>query len=100
MRRELHGSTMSFVIAELLEIFELPELQGAGAENLEGLKRSAFDIIAWSTVNISLLLYTWVFFNPVKLRMWCLIDLTNQEGSRKILLRSSWYTKISRSRAL
>ena len=48
---------MSFVIAELLEIFELPELRGAGAENLKNLKRSAFDIIAWSTVNLSLFLY-------------------------------------------
>ncbi|KIM43971.1 hypothetical protein M413DRAFT_443041 [Hebeloma cylindrosporum] len=48
MRRELHGITMSFVVAELLEVFQVPELQGAGAETLESLKRCAFDIIAWS----------------------------------------------------
>ena len=99
MRRELHGSTMSFVIAELLEIFEIPDLQRAGAENLESLKQSAFDIVAWSTVNIlSFLLYIWVSFNLIKLRMWFLTELTNQEGSPKISLQSSCYTKISRYR--
>jgi hypothetical protein len=51
MRRELHGISMSLKIAELLEIFQIPELQGAGAENLQNLNRSAFDIIAWSMVN-------------------------------------------------
>jgi len=60
MRRELHGSTISFVIAELLEIFEIPELQGAGAENLENLKRSAFDIIAWSMVKYTLPSYVYM----------------------------------------
>jgi len=51
MRRELHGSTMGLDIAELLEIFQIPELQGAGAEALENLTRSAFNIISWSMVN-------------------------------------------------
>jgi len=60
MRRELHGSTISFVIAELLEIFEIPELQGTGAENLENLKRSAFDIMAWSMVKYTLPSYVYM----------------------------------------
>jgi len=53
MRRELHGSSMGLNIAELLEIFQIPELQGAGADALENLKRSAFDVIACSMDVIS-----------------------------------------------
>ncbi|KAF8962913.1 isoprenoid synthase domain-containing protein [Flammula alnicola] len=48
MRREMYGSSMTFDLAELLEIFQYPELQGASADILVDIKRAAFDVIAWS----------------------------------------------------
>ncbi|KAF8151522.1 isoprenoid synthase domain-containing protein [Crassisporium funariophilum] len=47
-RRELNGISMVLGLAELLEIFQFPVLQGPASEKLEVLKHSAFDVINWS----------------------------------------------------
>ncbi|KAF8196959.1 hypothetical protein BJ912DRAFT_1056047 [Pholiota molesta] len=57
-RRELYGSSMTLGIAELLQVFQLPDFPpearggpaGAVVLAMGELKRAAFDVIAWSTV--------------------------------------------------
>lgn len=48
--REINGSYMILDLSELLEITQFPELQGEDAQKLFNLKRTAFDVIAWSMV--------------------------------------------------
>jgi hypothetical protein len=51
--REINGSSMILDLSELLEITQLPELQGEEAQKkLLNLKQTAFDVIAWSMVSV------------------------------------------------
>ncbi|CAA7264469.1 unnamed protein product [Cyclocybe aegerita] len=47
-RRQMYGASMVLDLAELLEIFKLPELQGSNADHLVKLIQAAFDVIGWS----------------------------------------------------
>ena len=48
--REIRGFSMILDLSELLEITQVPELQGEDTQNLLKLKQTAFDVIAWSMV--------------------------------------------------
>ena len=48
--REIRGLSMILDLSELLEITQVPELQGEDTQNLLKLKQTAFDVIAWSMV--------------------------------------------------
>ncbi|KAF9559391.1 terpenoid synthase [Agrocybe pediades] len=48
IRREMQGGSLTWSIAELLEVFEYPELPGPDAESVSSLTRHAIDIISWS----------------------------------------------------
>ncbi|PPQ90350.1 hypothetical protein CVT25_007752 [Psilocybe cyanescens] len=46
--REMHGTNVVLDLAELMEVFQFPDLHGTEAEKIIVLKHTAFDVIAWS----------------------------------------------------
>ncbi|KAH9475066.1 Sesquiterpene synthase Agr1 [Psilocybe cubensis] len=46
--REMHGNSVLLDLAELLEVFEFPDLRGTEAEKIIHMKHAALDVIAWS----------------------------------------------------
>jgi len=83
MRREMHGTSITLGIAELLEVFQYPELTGAEAEKISALKRSALDIISWSMVKYILVFCAYIWLT-LCYRMLHPTNLTNLEGKLTI----------------
>jgi len=49
----MYGINFILDLAELLEVCQLPELQGVPAEHLMELRARALDVIAWSLVRLN-----------------------------------------------
>jgi hypothetical protein len=52
LRRQMYGGSIALDLAELLEMYTIPEVQKHTQELLADIRRAALDVIAWSTVKL------------------------------------------------
>ena len=52
LRRQMYGGSIALDLAELLEVYTIPEVQQHIQELLANIRRAALDVIAWSTVKL------------------------------------------------